>query len=88
MCATLYDKQLIKQIMETNQPENDGTFKISGNWDLRSKQLKSKFSILTDADLKFETGKENELLTRLELKLDKKRDEVISIIEKEQTEKI
>ena len=73
--------------METPQNKNNETFKIAGNWDDQSKQLKQKFSQLTDADLKFEAGKENELLGRLETKLNKKRDEVISIIRRGQEKK-
>lgn len=74
--------------MQSNQPKSDAIFKIEGNWDIQSKKLKGKFPTLTDADLKFESGKENELLSRLELKLGKKRDEVISVIKTEQTEKV
>ena len=74
--------------MDTNQNKNSETFKITGNWDVQSKQLKEKFSQLTDADLKFETGKENELLFRVETRLNKKRDEVINIIKKTQTESV
>jgi uncharacterized protein YjbJ (UPF0337 family) len=74
--------------MDTNQNKNSETFKITGNWDAQSKQLQEKFSQLTDADLKFETGKENELLTRVESRLNKKREEVINIIKKTQTENV
>ena len=74
-----------KEIMKAEQPKNDGTFKITGNWDVQSKSLKKKFNQLTDADLKFEHGKENELLGRIENRLHKKRDEVIKIIRSEQT---
>ena len=66
--------------MEANQPTNDGNFIITGDWATQAKQLKEKFTTLTDADLEFENGKEGELLGRLEIKLDKKRNEVISII--------
>ena len=59
-------------------------FKVTGNWELQSKALKVKFPKLTDSDLKFETGKENELLTRIETKLNKKRLEVIDILKKNQ----
>ncbi|AEA45050.1 hypothetical protein [Fluviicola taffensis] len=59
-----------------------GSFKISGDWAKQSTQLKEKFTQLTDSDLKFEPGKENELLTRVETRLNKKRDEVINIINK------
>ena len=55
-------------------------FKITGNWEEQKKGLKEKFTELTDTDLYFETGKENELIKRIELKLNKKRDEVIAIL--------
>ena len=74
--------------MENNQGKNKEDFRITGDWDNQSKKLKSKFSQLTDSDLKFETGQENELLGRVETKLNKKRDEVINIIRKIQDEKV
>ena len=55
-------------------------FKIVGNWDMQSKKLKEKFSELTDEDVKLVTGKENELLIRLVRRLNKTRDEVISLV--------
>ena len=58
------------------------TFKISGDWAAQARVLKDKFAQLTDADLKFEPGKENDLLARIETKLHKKRDEVMNIIKK------
>lgn len=70
------------------QRRSEEPFKITGNWSEQAKQLKTKFNQLTDADLKFEAGKETELLTRIEKKLNKKRDEVINIIKKNQPEKI
>ena len=65
-----------------------GSFKVVGNWDKQSKILKEEFSELTDADLKFEAGKEFELLTRIEARLNKKRDAVIKILKKGQVEKV
>jgi uncharacterized protein YjbJ (UPF0337 family) len=65
-----------------------GSFKVVGNWDKQSKMLKEEFSELTDADLEFETGKEFELLTRIETRLNKKRDAVIKILKKGQLEKV
>ena len=73
--------------METTQVKKDETFKITGNWSEQSKQMKSKFPQLTDSDLKFEPGKESELLSRLETKLEKSHEEVIDIIKNGQTEK-
>ena len=55
-------------------------FKIKGNWDNSAKQLREQHSSLTDQDVKLETGKENELLGRIEKRLGKNRAEVISLI--------
>jgi uncharacterized protein YjbJ (UPF0337 family) len=63
-------------------------FKISGNWEAQAKSLKAKYSQLTDADLKFENGKENELIGRVETRLNKKREEVINILKKNLVEKV
>jgi hypothetical protein len=70
--------------MENSQNKTVEAFKISGNWAEQSKELKSKFSQLTDTDLKFETGKENDLIKRIETRLNKNREEVINIIKKGQ----
>ena len=74
--------------MESNNVKNHDGFKITGNWANQSKELKSKYGQLTDSDLKFEAGKENELLGRMENRLGKKREEVINIIKKGQTSKV
>jgi hypothetical protein len=62
-------------------------FKINGDWNLQSARLKTKFPQLTDGDLKFEVGKENEMIRSVEARLHKNREEVISIIEKNESEK-
>lgn len=67
--------------MENSQNRNAKTFKITGDWAIQSKILKNKYSQLTEADLKFESGKESDLLKRMETRLNKKRQEVIDIIE-------
>lgn len=64
-----------------NKPES---FKIVGDWDIQSKRLKEKFSQLTDSDLRLEAGREEDLLIRIESRLNKKRDEVIFLIKKSQ----
>jgi hypothetical protein len=74
--------------MDPIQGKSTEAFKITGNWEAQSKQLQEKFSQLTDSDLKFEVGKENELLHRVENRLNKNRDEVINIIKKGQVEKV
>jgi hypothetical protein len=66
--------------------KNEQAFAITGNWATQSEQLKKEFPSLTDADLKFETGKEEDLLKRMETRLNKQRDEVVGIIK--QTEPV
>lgn len=63
--------------------EQQPAFKIT-NWNDSSKKLKEQFSQLTETDLKFETGKEEDLLKRIENRLNKKRSEVIDLINKHQ----
>lgn len=74
-------------IMDTTLNKSVEAFKVTGDWALQSAQLKGKYAQLTDADLKYEVGKDEELLTRLETKLNKKREEVINIIRKGETAK-
>jgi uncharacterized protein YjbJ (UPF0337 family) len=55
-----------------------GMFK--GNWNEMKGKLKQKYANLTDDDLLYEEGKEDELLGRLQKKLGKSKDEVNKII--------
>lgn len=74
--------------MDDKQNKSNDAFKITGNWENQSKQLKSQFNQLTDSDLKFEAGKENDLLSRVESRLNKNRHEVIDIIAKNNHQKV
>lgn len=85
--AHLCSVQFYQIIMDNTHNKTPETFKVTGDWDAQAKQLKEKFSQLTDADLKFEHGKEEELLTRVETRLNKNREEVINIIKKGQPAK-
>lgn len=58
------------------------TFKVKGNWSIQSGKLKSKFPILTDDDLKYESGKESELLAKVGKRLNKSPEETTVILEK------
>jgi len=53
---------------------------LKGNWDELKGKLKQKFAILTDDDLTFAEGKEEELLGRVQTKLGKTNEEVRRII--------
>lgn len=56
--------------------------KIKGNWNELIGKLKQKFADLTDDDLLFVEGKEEELLGRLQKKLGKTKEEVHDMLEK------
>lgn len=64
-----------------------GAFKMRGNWKIQSDLLKKNFAVLTDADLEFADGEEKKLLRKLEIRLNKKREEIIDIIKSFQPEK-
>ena len=53
---------------------------VKGNWNLQKGKLKQKFAILTDNDLKFEEGKKEEMLGKLQVKLGKTKEELQKII--------
>ncbi|MCF6131956.1 hypothetical protein [Flavobacterium wongokense] len=56
-------------------------FKIPSDWDVKAKLLRRRFPQLTSSDLEIdEKEDENSLLKRIEIRLNKKRNEVIEII--------
>jgi uncharacterized protein YjbJ (UPF0337 family) len=54
---------------------------IKGNWNEIKGKLKQKFADLTDDDLTFAEGKEDEMLGRLQQRLGKSEEEVRRAIE-------
>lgn len=66
--------------MNNSENKKEMDFTVGGNWDKQSVKLKEKYTQLTDSDLKFEKGKESEMLGRVQTKLNKNREEVIKII--------
>lgn len=54
--------------------------KLKGSWNQVKGKLKQQFGDLTDNDLTYLEGREDELIGRLQTKLGMKRDEVIRII--------
>ncbi|MCL4547114.1 MAG: CsbD family protein [Bacteroidetes bacterium] len=55
---------------------------MKGNWNELAGKLKQQFANLTDDDLLFKKGKEEELLGRLQSKLGKTKEELRNIISK------
>lgn len=51
---------------------------LKGNWNVAKGKLKQKYGELTDDDLTYVDGKEDELYGRLQKKLGKTKDEVAS----------
>ena len=58
------------------------TLKIKGSWKEVACKLKQQYANLTDDDLLFKEGKQEELLGRLQQKLGKTKEEIRTLIEK------
>lgn len=56
------------------------TTEIQGNWKETKGKLKQKFAMLTDDDLLFIEGKQDELLGRLQARLGRTKEELRKII--------
>ena len=55
--------------MDKNKPNTSSTgLKIKGNWNETKGKIKQKYADLTDNDLLYEEGKEDELYGRLQKK--------------------
>ena len=55
--------------------------KLKGDWNETKGKLKQRYADLTNNDLLFEEGKEDELLGRLQKKIGKSKEEVRALIE-------
>jgi uncharacterized protein YjbJ (UPF0337 family) len=53
---------------------------LKGNWNEQKGKLKQKFAILTDNDLMFADGKQEEMLGRLQKTLGKTKEQLRAII--------
>lgn len=54
---------------------------IKGNWNELKGKLKQKYGELTEDDLMYEEGKEDEMWGRIEKKVGKAKKEILSIFE-------
>ncbi len=52
------------------------TLQLKGNWNVIKGKLKQKYADLTDNDLRYVEGKEDELIGRLQQRTGKTRDEI------------
>lgn len=53
---------------------------VKGNWNEQKGKLKQKFAKLTDNDLMFEEGKKDEMLGKLQIKLGKTKEELLTVM--------
>jgi len=58
------------------------TLNIKGNWNELKGKLKQKYGQLTDDDLAFSEGKDDEMLGRLQKKLGRTKEEIRKEIER------
>lgn len=54
---------------------------LRGNWDEFKGKLKQKYAEVTDDDLTYEEGKEDEMWGRLEQKIGKAKKEILSLFQ-------
>lgn len=76
--ASLHLNNSITKINSNSMTDSTNTTPATakGSWTEQKEKLKAKFPTLTDADLKYENGKKDEMLTRIQTKLGKTKDEL------------
>lgn len=55
-------------------------FELRGDWEQLKRKLKKKYAVLTDNDLAYEEGQEDQLIGKLQEKLGKTKKEVKNIL--------
>ena len=65
------------RVGETSRREQ---FTVRGNWEKQSEALKMTYPKLRPEDVKFEIGKESELIGRLETRLGKNQNDIVAIL--------
>jgi uncharacterized protein YjbJ (UPF0337 family) len=65
-----------------NMGSSSTSLKIKGNWNEMKGKLKQHYANLTDDDLRYEEGKEEELYGRLQKKTGKTKEELKAWIDK------
>ena len=53
---------------------------FKGSWEETKGKLKQDFALITDSDLSFKDGRQDELLGRLQAKLGKTREEILDLL--------
>jgi uncharacterized protein YjbJ (UPF0337 family) len=53
---------------------------VKGNWNEQKGKLKQKFAVLTDNDLMYKEGKEDEMWGKVQKKIGKTKEELLKLI--------
>ncbi len=53
---------------------------LNGNWSEQKSRLRVKFAVLTENDLLFAEGTRDEMISKLERKLGKTKEEILNIL--------
>ena len=81
MTNQVYNRNFVKEQSTKFKIMSATTDKIRGNWNMIKGQLKEKYAQLTDNDLVYAEGQEEQLLGRLQQKLGKSKQEVENMID-------
>ncbi len=73
--------------MENDRNETAQVSRIKGSWDNMVSNLKKHFLLQSEADIKFIPPRQNELLSSIETRLNRYREEVSKVIENSNTER-
>ena len=68
--------------MEHKPNTSSSSLKMKGNWNELKGKMKQKYANLTDDDLKYEEGKEDELYGRIQKRTGQSKEEIKSWIDK------
>lgn len=74
-----------KETINNQRTENISmnTLELKGNWNIAKGKLKQRFAQLTDDDLQYVDGKEDELLGRIQKRTGRTREEIERVISEE-----
>jgi uncharacterized protein YjbJ (UPF0337 family) len=70
-----------REKVEETLTSSPSKLKAKGDWNVTKGKLKQKFADLTDDDVLYQEGKEDELYGRLQKRLGKSREEIEKILE-------
>lgn len=71
------------RVSKKNETKIMNTLQLKGNWNIMKGKLKQKYAQLTDDDLQYIEGKEDELIGRIQRRTGKARKEIEDIIDDE-----